>query len=60
MMKQLLINGEPTSTIFYNGGIYEIDHYTDEGKMVLRPATILGETREPRQPRDPFELVIFH
>ena len=46
MIRQLLINGEPTN-------IYIDEHGYIHGKTLL-------DILEPRQPRDPFELVIFH
>ena len=42
-MQQLLSDGKETGIIFYQGGIYEIDHYDDNGKMWLRPAKLLGD-----------------
>lgn len=35
-MQQLYTNDKPTNIIFHNGGIYEIDHYDENGKMVLK------------------------
>jgi len=40
-MESLVIDNKPSGIIIHNGGLYEIDHYTDEGKMVLRPAKTL-------------------
>lgn len=43
MSESLLVNGKESGIIFHNGGIYEIDHYDDNGKLWLRPAKLLGE-----------------
>jgi len=51
MAQSLLVNGKESGIIFYNGGIYEIDHYDDNGKTWFSsekvPNTTETITQEP-------------